>query len=115
MSGVPLFIMLSGYLCCEKKLSRKYYIGILPVLLSYIFITVFTMLYKSATNQQSYTALSAIMGMLNFTAHDYAWYVEMYIGLFLLIPFLNLLFSALGTKRARLALVITLAFLTVLP
>ena len=29
MSGVPLFLMLSGYLCCNRKLSGHYYVGII--------------------------------------------------------------------------------------
>jgi len=115
MSGVPLFLMLSGYLCCDRKFSGRYYVGIIPILISYLFISVATILFSWTVGLQNYTLWTAINGILNYTAHDYGWYVEMYIGLFLLIPFLNAMFEALQTKRARLALVLTLSVLTFLP
>ena len=31
---VPLFLMLSGWLCCEKELSAKYYLGFVRIALS---------------------------------------------------------------------------------
>ena len=115
MSGVPLFLMLSGYLCCDRKFSGRYYVGIIPILISYLFITVATILFSAKTGLQNYTLWTAVSGILNYTAHDYGWYVEMYIGLFLLIPFLNAMFEALQNKRVRLALVLTLSVLTFLP
>lgn len=39
---------------------------------------------------------------------DYAWYVEMYVGLFLLIPFFSILYQKLNTKSNRLKLVVVL-------
>lgn len=115
MSGVPLFLMLSGYLCCNRKLSGHYYVGLIPILISYLFITSATILFSSKMGLQNYTLWTAVSGIMNYTAHDYGWYVEMYIGLFLLIPFLNAMFDALQTQRARLALVLTLSVLTFLP
>lgn len=56
-----------------------------------------------------------ICEILNFTANDYAWYFEMYIGLFLLIPFLNIMYSSMKTRRSKLALIGVLIFLTLLP
>ena len=37
---VPLFIILSGYLQCKKKLSLSYYKGIIPIAVSYIIISI---------------------------------------------------------------------------
>ena len=115
MAGVPLFLLLSGYLCCEKKLSRTYYGGVLSVVLSYGLIAAAAVVLASVSGAQNYTVWEGIRGVLNFTAHGYAWYVEMYLGLFLLIPFLNLIFDGLQTARARRILIITLAILTFLP
>ena len=115
MAGVPLFLLLSGYLCCEKKLSRTYYGGVLSVVLSYGLIAVATVVLASVSGAQNFTVWEGIRGILNFTAHGYAWYVEMYLGLFLLIPFLNILFEGLQTARARRILIVSLALLTFLP
>lgn len=115
MAGVPLFLLLSGYLCCEKKLSRHYYGGVLSVVLSYVVIAAASVILASLSGAQRYTVWEGVRGILNFTAHGYAWYVEMYLGLFLLIPFLNLIFEGLQSARARRVWILTLAVLTFLP
>ena len=45
----------------------------------------------------------------------YSWYVEMYIGLYLLIPFLNLIWKNIGSKTGERTLVIILFVMTALP
>jgi len=53
------------------------------------------------------------MNLLGY--HQYSWYVNMYIGCFLLIPFLNLLWNSLSSQESRRILVIVLLVLTALP
>ena len=38
---------------------------------------------------------------LNYEVIPYGWYIEMYICLFLLIPFLNLIYKCLDTQRKK--------------
>jgi len=52
---------------------------------------------------------------LGFYGADYAWYVEMYIGLFLIIPFLNLIYNGLESVKQKRVLIITAIALTALP
>lgn len=115
MTGVPLFLLLSGYLCCEKRGGAKYYTGILPVLISYVGVSAAVIIAMQITKLGDFTLWGAISGILNYTAHGYAWYVEMYIGLFLLIPFCNVLWAALDGAKARGTLILTLIGLTILP
>jgi len=115
MACVPLFIMLTGYLASGKKLTVKYYVGIIPVLLSYFVISLICMAGKMWVYNEYASVWDAILSMFNFTANTYAWYVEMYIGLFLLIPFLNILWRGIQDIRGRAALIFILAFLTTLP
>lgn len=115
MAGVPLFLLLSGYLCCDKKFSRTYYGGVISVVLSYLLIAAAVVILCTVTGLQKFTLWEGVRGILNFTAHGYAWYVEMYLGLFLLIPFLNLIFHGLPSAKSRLVLIVTLAVLTLLP
>ena len=113
---VPLFIMLTGHLQRNKKLSLTYYKGIIPLLVSYTLISIISLFAKSYFDNSLILTPSYILRtILNFTANDYAWYFEMYIGLFLLIPFLNCLYNGLNSGRAKLALIFTLSFLTLLP
>lgn len=114
MTSVPLFLLLSGYLCCEKKLNRSSFGSILPILLSYLCVSVVITVGCTITGINTYTLWGAINGIFQYTL-GYGWYVEMYIGLFLLMPFFNIMFDALPGERARRALILILAALTILP
>lgn len=119
MSCVPLFLMLSGYLQRNKRPSISYYLGIIPLYISYVAISILCIVayavqgYMNGNMDMTFT--TAVYKILDFSANGYAWYFEMYIGLFLLIPFLNLAYSSVLTKRGKLILIISLAFLTLLP
>jgi len=112
---VPLFIVLSGYLLNKKVLSGRYYLGIVRIVGIYILASAACMIYKSVIHGDEYTIKSFLFGILDFTGANYSWYIEMYIGLFLLIPFLNLIYNGLDGRRSKLVLLATLVVLTVLP
>ncbi len=115
MICVPLFLMLTGYLMNRKVWSKKYYLGIIKTLAVYLLASLACLIYKGCVLGQSFTLFSGTMHILNFSASNYAWYIEMYIGLFLLIPFLNTMWLGLDGKKARGALVVTLIVLTCVP
>ena len=50
-----------------------------------------------------------------FGFNDYTWYMSMYFGLFLMIPFLNLLWKNLPDDKTKKSLIIVLLLLTVIP
>ncbi len=52
---------------------------------------------------------------MDFSATNYSWYVEMYIGLFLIIPFLNLSYNGLKNQKQKQVLICTLLLLTSIP
>ena len=115
-SCVPLFLILSGYLQKNKKLSLSYYRSIFPLYLSYAVISILTLAAVAIYDKSFFVdPLDAIYRTLNFTANDYSWYFEMFLGLFLLIPFLNVLYNGIETKQKKLVLIFSLAFLTLLP
>lgn len=82
-----IFMMLSGYLRCNKTQFRDCYRGLLPILIGYIL-----------TCAVVYPAMNASGEKLNLigwfskliTFGNYAWYLEMYLGLTLLSPVINL-------------------------
>lgn len=115
MICVPLFIMLTGYLMNRKTLSGKYYGGIVKTLGIYLLASVACMVYKVAVLHREITADLTFWGVFNYSTADYSWYIEMYIGLFLLIPFLNAMYGGLKSQKEKLALIITLICLTSLP
>lgn len=115
-SCVPLFIILSGYLQKDKKLSFSYYKSIFPLYLSYAIISILSLAAVAVYDKSFYVdPINAIFRILGFTANDYAWYFEMFLGLFLLIPFLNILYNGIESRKGKLTLILSLAFLTLLP
>ena len=113
--GVPLFLLLTGYLNSNKELSMKYYKGIVRVLEAYLVYSVLTILYRYFVNGEHLSVFLWIRQILNYTAVPYGWYIEMYICLFLLIPFLNIIYRNLDSQRKKRWLIITFLGLTALP
>ncbi len=115
MICVPLFLMLSGYLMNKKTLSAKYYKGIIKTFGIYVLASIACLVYKVLVLKRELTLDNTLWGILDYSTANYSWYIEMYIGLFLLIPFVNLIWNGLPSKKAKLALVITFICLTSLP
>jgi len=115
MVCVPLFLLLSGFLCHRKKWSGRYYLGVFRVLFTYGFATLVCLIFRCIRQGVPFSVTWAVKGLLDYTGSPYAWYIEMYLGLFLLIPFLNAMYHGLDSQKKKLALVLTLAALTALP
>lgn len=116
---VPIFILLTGYLMCNKVINekniKKYYInGIIKILGFYSLASLFTAFYKNLYFHENIGFWDFVRATLRFTLIPYAWYVEMYIGLFLLIPFLNILYKSIETKTLKKILILSMLTLTAL-
>lgn len=107
-AGVLLFIILTGYLKSNKTISKNHFKSIFHILGVYLTISIFTLLYRKFILNDGESLYNLIIGIFNFTTISYGWYVEMYIGLFLLIPFLNILYHNIPTKNQKLLLLIIL-------
>lgn len=114
-TGVPLFIMLTGYLNANKTVSRRYYRGCIRVLVSYLLFSVLTILFRRYWLHEELSWVQWGLKIFDFSAIPYGWYIEMWIGLFLLAPFLNLLYKAIPTKRQKHILLLTIYLLTAVP
>lgn len=112
---VPLFMILTGYLMSKKELSKKYYSGITKTLVVFVIATIVCMAYKAIAEKGAFDFKSLLLGTLDFTGANYSWYIEMYIGLFLIAPFLNLAYNNISTQRQKQILVGTFIGLTILP
>lgn len=108
LTCVPLFIVLTGYLNNNTKFDKNYFYKLFKLLFSYVIIGIICLIFKKVYLNQDITFINGIISLFNFSAIDYAWYFEMYIGLFLLIPFLNILYKHLRTKENKLKLLIAL-------
>ncbi len=113
--GVPLFLLLTGYLNTKKTVSSQYYKGCIKVLVSYLFFSVITILFRKYYLHEDLSWIQWGLKIFDFSAIPYAWYIEMWIGLFLLTPFLNMMYKGIPTKQQKQILIITLYALTALP
>lgn len=92
MVCVPLFLLLTGYLVSAKNTALnsscilKYYKKLLPLILKYIICMLIIYALSMSLGFEDFNLKSIIFGITGFS--KYSWYVNMYIGLFLLTPFL---------------------------
>lgn len=112
-TGVPFFLLLTGYLQSKRECNKKHYLSIIPVLLSYFVIMGINTVLDVKLFAEAFKSARHIINIFDFE-YGYGWYVEMYIGLFLLIPFLNILYRHL-TKGQKLCLIGILAALSFVP
>ncbi len=112
---VPLFITLSGYLLRKKQLCKSYFLRIFKILLTYTIVAFICLLFAKFFMHENLSINDAIGRFLNYRAAPYGWYIEMYIGLFILIPFLNILYNNLANKKQKSLLIIAFIVLTALP
>lgn len=112
---VPLFLLLSGYLQWRKAPERAYFKKISFVIGVYLFFAVLAVLFKVFVQGEGGSFLSWTRAVLSFSVIGYGWYVRMYIGLFLIAPFLNILYHALPDKRGKEALLLVMLLITGVP
>ena len=111
MICVPLFLLLTGYLMNKKTLSKKYYKGVIRIIYIYLVYKIFYLLFNIFYLKNVNNFISIFKIFFDFE-NDYSWYVNMYLGLFLIIPFLNLIYNNLCKKKEKQILILTLFFLT---
>lgn len=112
MTCVPLFIMVTGCLMKDKTYNKAYFLKLLPVLGTYaLTASVYTLFDTKALNIEYLEKL--VVNIVTFS--HYAWYVNMYIGLYLLIPLLNSGYKSLKNHRVQAVVILILIILTVLP
>lgn len=119
MICVPLFIMLSGYLMKKKSATKQYYFKLTRILVEYLLASICCIIYNVMANGMPENGLEFyvkhIFSLFAYNAAPYGWYVEMYIGLYLIIPFLNIIYNNLKTQREKQKLIFTMLFLTAIP
>ncbi|MEA4921695.1 MAG: acyltransferase family protein [Clostridiaceae bacterium] len=113
-AGVPLFLMCTGYLNYKKTINRSYYLKIFRVVIPYVLISILCLLLKKPAGDAPVGFQHAVFSIFNFTANSYSWYVNMYIGLFMLAPLLNVALTTLDRKKLC-VLLVTLISVIALP
>ena len=112
---IPLYVLLSGFLNNRKSLSARYYLGLIRILGVYLICGIACLAFEQCSGIAHRSPAEMVSALVNFSCSDYAWYIMMYFGLFLMIPFLNMAYHGLKTQRQKLVLVVTFFALSVLP
>ena len=115
LTCVPLFLLLTGYLQWRKTPQAAYFKKISFVLGVYVFFAVLAALFKVLVQGEGGGVWYWAWSICTFSTIGYGWYVRMYVGLFLLAPFLNALYHALPDKNAKRLLLLVMVLITGLP
>ncbi len=89
LPAVSIFLFLSGWLCIGRTWSRRYLLGLLPVIFCWLICSVLTLVFRMFYFHEEYSLIGIVRRTLDYSAAPYSWYVEMYIGLYLMMPLLN--------------------------
>ena len=118
MICVPLFMLLTGYLSRHFDYDKKHILRFAHILIVYLLGTVVCKLYRMFFLGYGFSLKEWIYGLIDFSGAPYAWYVEMYLGMLIMIPFLNAGWrgmSAAGRRIAALGFIVLSSAHTVIP
>ncbi|MEG1571767.1 MAG: acyltransferase family protein [Clostridia bacterium] len=107
---VPLFIMITGYLQKNKKPTWAYYSKFSVVIISYLLNAILLILYLFFIHELSKYSIRQTVNLERY------WYLGLYLGLYLMIPLLNLAWQPLhrrGKQAVLLGLVVLSSLSTV--
>ena len=120
MICVPLFMIMTGVLYSRNEIDLtksdliRFYKKIVKVINTYLVSTLILLcLMKYILEIQ----IGGVVGLINniLSYAQYSWYVNMYIGFFFLIPFLNKIWYSFEETESRRVLLAICVGLTVLP
>ena len=114
MACVPIFLVLSGYLMNRKTYGKGYYKNLIHTLGIYILASVVSVL-DLKYRMEPISLKQAILGLFNYSDAPYAWYLEMYIGLYLILPLINMGYHGMETRKKKTILLLSLILVTSLP
>ena len=92
---VPLFIIITGYVKKDKKIDKNHYKSIGHILVDYLIICIIFILYHQLYLKINMMNFETIIKIISFNLMPYSWYLQLYLGLFLIIPFLNIMYNNL--------------------
>ena len=91
MTCVPLFIVVTGYLNKDKTWNRKYYLNIGRIYLLYSLAIFILTLVDNKYAINTILFKTTLINILNYKY--YGWYINMYVGLMLIAPVINISFK----------------------
>lgn len=101
----PLFMILTGYLNKEKKVTLAYYSKLINTIFEYLLCSFIVMIFRIKYQKEKLSNEQILNGFFGFYNAPYAWYVNLYVGYFLISPFLNILYNNLHSSKHKYSLI----------
>lgn len=98
-SGVGIFLLLTGYLQSHKTNWRACYRRLPSVLLGYFLVAAISIPIRHFICGDVQSLSTWVQRLFGYNGAYYGWYVEVYVGLTLLTPFLNVALKNLTNKE----------------
>ncbi len=116
LSCVPLFMILTGYLNNKKEYNKSFFKSLLNILIVWLFYSIVEFFSINIINgtTQNINTTNFLYNITSFHAASASWYINMYIGLFLMTPIINNAYNNFDQKNRKIMLLISL-FLTFIP
>lgn len=89
-----IYVMISGYLLCDKRFNTK---RIALIWIQVFFYSLLLFLATVLIGAEPFSIISFIKVILPISGNQY-WFARVYIGLYLLIPFINKFLSSLNKR-----------------
>ena len=109
MICVPLFIISTGFLNNKKEYNKSFFKSLFNIIIIWIFYSVIEYLILNWLNGNLFNIKDFIYSVTSFEGCGYSWYIEMYIGLYILSPILNNAFDNFNEKNKLYLLILSIS------
>ena len=100
---VPLFMIVTGFLNKKEEYNKSFFKGLINILIVWLFYSIieyFTInIMNGTTSNLNFKSL--LLSITSFKACRYSWYIEMYIGLYLISPIINNAYNSFNSKNRK--------------
>lgn len=108
MICVPLFMLLTGYLNNNKEYNKTFFKRLLNILIIWLFYCIIEYFSIQLILDKHSFGLKDLLYSITSFKNCYSWYIEMYIGLYLLSPIINNAFDTMNNKNKKSLLIISI-------
>jgi len=107
MICVPLFMLITGYLNNKTEYNKSFFKKLINILIIWFFYSLIEY-FALNISKGNLDLKSFILSLTSFRACDYSWYIEMYIGLYLISPVINSAYNSFDKKNRTVLLLIAI-------
>lgn len=109
--AVPMFMIISGYFKVNSEFSAKHYKGLIPLLMTHFFISAVRIFVDAHYFDAFVDAQYVIDRMVFF---KYGWYIQLYIGMLILMPIFNIAYKKAESRRNKELMILSIVGITAL-